>query len=109
MTHLSPLERAVVEALASENWPDFKVEGLIVKNRNNTGAGRYTYLEDQYHQTLSDGTYGTDTKTIKLKGVPYGATFLADVSNGTIYYLEIAVIGNDGWDGNEDGWELVEE
>ncbi len=46
-TSVSPLEQAVIGLVAAENWPGFRVDGLRVKRRENSGAGRNTYLDDQ--------------------------------------------------------------
>jgi hypothetical protein len=43
---LTPLERAVIALTASENWPDFRDDAVKVIRRENTGAGRFTYLND---------------------------------------------------------------
>lgn len=103
---LSPLERALVELVAAENWPDFRVDALQVKRRENTGAGRYTYFEDSGNQRLPDGTYTAQGRFLQMQGIRDGLAFLVDVSAGVINYLEIAVYGNEGWDGVERMWEI---
>lgn len=103
---MSPLEQATIALVAAENWPGFRVDGLRVKSRENTGAGRYTYLEDQYEQILPDGTYAAQGKVLEMVGVPSGMAFLVDVSAGLINYLELAIYGNEGWDGVEREWRI---
>ena len=104
---LSPLERALVELVASENWKDFRVDALQVSRRENTGAGRYTYFEDMLNQVLRDGTYAAQGKLLQMDGVKDGLAFVVDVSGGLINYLEIAVYGNESWDGVERAWQIL--
>ena len=104
---MSPLEQAVVALVAAENWPGFRTDGLHVKRRENSGAGRYTYLEDPYKQALPDGIYAAQGKLLEMVGVPSGMAFLIDVSDGLINFIELAVYGNEGWDGVEREWSVV--
>ena len=104
---LSPLERALVELVASENWKDFRVDALQVRQRENTGAGRYTHFEDRLKQALRDGTYTAQGKLLQMEGVRDGLAFVVDVTGGVINYLEIAVYGNESWDGVERAWQIV--
>ena len=107
MAFLTPLERELVELVAAENWDGFRTDGLRVVRRENTGAGRYTYFEDEYKQYLHDGTYGAQGKLLEMDEVKCGLAFVIDVSAGSINYLEIAVYGNESWDGVERAWRLV--
>lgn len=104
---LTSLERALVEAVAAENWRGFRTDGLRVTRRETTGFGRYTYLEDDYKQELPDGTYTAQGRLIEMEGIRDGLAFVVDVSAGSINYLEIAVYGNQNWDGVERPWALV--
>ncbi|HMG76426.1 MAG TPA: hypothetical protein VK582_23325 [Pyrinomonadaceae bacterium] len=104
---LTPLERALVELVASENWSGFRTDGLRVKKRENTGVGRYTYLEDQYKQRLPDGTYGAQGKLLEMEGIKNGLAFVVDVSGNSINYEEIATYGDESWDGVERPWRIV--
>lgn len=104
---LSPLERALVELVASENWQNFQIDALQVRRRENTGAGRYTYFEDRLKQVLRDGTYTAQGKFLQMEGVRDGLAFMVDISGGLINYLEIAVYGNEGWDGVERTWQIL--
>ena len=106
-SHLSPLEHALIQLVASENWGGFRIDALQVRRRENTGAGRYTYLEDGHRQALPDGTYSSQGKLLQMEGVKDGLAFVVDVSEGLINYLEIAVYGNETWDGVERAWKIV--
>jgi hypothetical protein len=103
---LSILERTCVELVAAENWPGFRLDGLLVTRREDTGVGRYVYLEDTRGQDLTDGTYGARGRTIQMEGLPLGLDFVVDVSRSRINYLELVTAG-DGWDGSERGWAIV--
>jgi hypothetical protein len=105
-SHLSPLERALIELIASENWSDFRVDGLRVSKRENTGVGRYTTLEDLNKQALRDGTYGAQGRMLEMEGIKNGVDFVVDVSGGLINYLEIVTYGGENWDGVERPWSI---
>src|SRR6266702_7516939 len=101
---LTPLESALVKVVASENWCGFRTDGLRAKRRENTGVGRYTYLEDELKQPLPDGTYGAQGRLLEMDGIKNGLAFVVEVSAGSINYLEIAVYGDESWDGVERTW-----
>lgn len=107
MALLTPLESALVELVATENWPGFRIDRLRVKRRENTGVGRYTSLEDEHHQQLRDGDYGAQGWLLEMDGIKHGLGFVVNVSAGIINYLEIAVYGDEHWDGVERTWKLV--
>jgi hypothetical protein len=104
---LSPLERTCVELVATRNWQAFRCDGLRVTRREDTGVGRYVYLEDSLKQPLVDGSYGPEPgRTIEMRRVQYGLDFVVDVSAGRINYLELVTSGDDGWDGQEREWRV---
>lgn len=91
---LSPLERAVVQAVAAERWPGISLSAPIVTKRKNTGAGRFTHLEDRAQPSLADGPYWVGGGDIEMDGRPYGLSTNGEVS----------------WDGDETRpWRLVRE
>ena len=63
---LTLLERALLDLIASENWSGFRVDGIVVRSRDNTGVGRYTHLDDCYNQTLCNGTYGAQGRLLEM-------------------------------------------
>ncbi len=107
MNELTDLERAAIDLVARENWPDFQPDALRVLKRENTGAGRYTYLSDEREQVLPDGMYSAQGRMIALPSVSNGMGFVVDVVSSRINYLEIFTFGNNGWDGNEQEWRIV--
>jgi len=104
---LSPLEFGILQLVASENWPGFRVDRLRARDRQNTGAGRYTYIDDDLGQQLTDGIYTAQGRMIDMEGVRNGLAFLVDVSGSRINSIEIAVYGNESWDGTERAWRIV--
>lgn len=104
---LSPLERAVVEFVATRHWPGFRVDEVAVSRREDTGVGRYIYFEDEGDQPLVDGSYSADGHFIEMEGIPNGIFFVIEVSNSRISYLELVTCGNDSWDGVERGWKIA--
>ena len=104
---LSPCEHALVELVAAEHWQSFRVDALQVIRRENTGSGRYTYFADPLHQPLRDGTYAAQGRFLQMDGIRDGLAFFIDVSAGFINYLEIAVYGNESWDGVERQWQIL--
>ena len=104
---LTPLEKEVLALTARENWPDFRIEGVRVIRRENTGAGRFTYLEDEHDQQLTDGFYSAQGRLIEVPGVRNGLGFEIAVAASRISYIEFVTYGNVTWDGSEDGWRIV--
>ena len=105
-TALSPLEHAVVEVIARENWPGFRVDCLRVKKREETGVGRYVHFEDICNQALVDGSYGAQGRVVEMQGIEGGLYFVIEVSSSRIEYLELATGGSDSWDGIERQWRI---
>jgi hypothetical protein len=104
---LTQMERTILELVSAENWPGFRTDGVVVVRRENTGAGRFTYLQDLNHQLLQDGTYGVQERLLELEGVRDGAAFVVDVTSKTVRHIEIATYGNESWDGVERGWRIA--
>jgi hypothetical protein len=108
MNHLlSPLEQAVVKAVAGEHWPEFRIDCLRVKQRENTGVGRYVHFEDQCNQVLADGSYGAEGRVVEMQGIEGPLYFAIEVSASRIEYLELVTGGRDSWDGIERSWRIV--
>lgn len=104
---MTDLEREVVDVVARENWQGFRTDGLKVLRRENTGAGRYTYLADGHNQTLPDGSYSAQGRMIELRGVRNGLGFVVEASSSRISHIELFTFGNDEWDGSEEVWKIV--
>lgn len=104
---LTPLERTCVELVASEHWPGFRLDGLRVTKREDTGVGRYVHLEDINQQILADGTYETRERAVEMEGLRFGLDFAVAVLSTRINYLELVTAGTDGWDGVERAWRVI--
>jgi hypothetical protein len=107
MSELTDLEREVIELVARENWPKFRADAVSVLSRENTGAGRYTYLADGHEQALPDGSYSAQGRMIELPGVRNGLGFVVEVSSSRISHIEFFTFGNDEWNGGEQGWKVI--
>lgn len=104
---LSSIEQEIIRLVALENWPGFRTGGLEVLRRENTGAGRFTYLRDRHEQFVRDRFYAAQGKYIEMDGVPHGLSFVVVASNGRIDFIEIAVNGVYPWDGTERRWRIA--
>lgn len=104
---LSPLEVAIVERVAAQNWPGFRVEHLRVRRREDTGVGRYVYFEDGDEQPLTDGSYAAGERYVEMEGIRHGLFFVIEVSSSRIHYLELVTCDGDSWDGVERPWRIV--
>jgi hypothetical protein len=107
VSELTELERAIVEVVSRENWSDFRTDDLRVLKRENTGAGRFTYLADRRDQTLADGSYSAQGRLVELPGVRNGLGFIVDISRSRISHIELFTFGNETWDGSEADWKIV--
>jgi hypothetical protein len=103
---LTPLEREMFRLTAERHWPWFRMDGLSVTKRENTGVGRYAYLEDAHHQTLSDGDYSADYPLVEMEGIPDGMGWVVNISDGKLCYIELFTF-SDPWDGAERPWKIT--
>jgi hypothetical protein len=103
---LTPLERELFRLTAEEHWPGFRMEGLRVTKRENTGVGRYVYLDDTNRQPLAAGDYGAQNRLIEMDGIRNGMSWVVHVSAGRPMYIEMFTF-DDPWDGIERAWKVV--
>ena len=108
LLHLSPLEVAVLrvfhELYGYRGFPP--PERVRVRLRENTGAGRYVDLDVEEGSQSDDGYLDLGGRFIEMKGVPNGLMAVVHVKGHRVDQLEIAVYGNDPWDGEEREWSI---
>lgn len=104
---LTPLEQCCLELVAAEHWPEFRIDGIGVTKRENTGVGRYTYLEDSNQQPLPDGVYETMAMVIEMEGLSLGLDFAVGVVASRIDHIELVTPSDEGWDGVERKWRAI--
>lgn len=106
---LSPLEAALLrvfhELYGARGFPS--PEGIRVRKRENTGAGRYVDLDVETDSQLEDGYLDLGGQFIEMEGVPHGLMAVVHVRDHRPDQLEIAVYGNDPWDGHERKWSIA--
>lgn len=106
MMALSEMEIAVLKATAERNWPGFRVESVRVVRRDNTGAGRFTYLHDDKEQFLRDGSYSANDLSLTIPGLHFGLDFEVVATTSRLDYMEFTSCG-ENWSGSESGWCLT--
>ena len=79
---------------------------LSVAARENTGAGRYVILRCEMPCSMEDGYLDLGGKYIEIPGVPRGLMAVVRVVDGCPKEMEIAVYGDDSWDGKENQWSI---
>lgn len=105
---LSPLEAAV----AATFYDLYKDRGfpppdrLRVRQRENTGSGRYVDFDPVDTPTIEDGYLEMGGKFIVLSGVPNGLMAVARIRNHRLDQIELSVYGDDPWDGEERLWKI---
>jgi hypothetical protein len=104
---LTPMERAIIQLVADQHWPAYRLDQLEVSRREHTGVGRYTHFVDHAQQAIPDGTYGADAHFVDMDGIPNGLFFVVEVEGSRISYLEVVTAGADSWDGVERSWRIV--
>ncbi len=105
----SPLEAALLK-IFHELYGDrgFPAPDMIrVRSRENTGAGRYLDLHVQVESKLDDGYLDLGGQFIEMEGVPNGLMAVVHIKNHRPDQLEIAVYGDDPWDGQERQWSIA--
>jgi hypothetical protein len=103
---LTSLERELFRLTAEENWPGFRMDGLSVTRRENTGVGRYVYIEDAHRQPLADGDYGVRDRWIEMDGIRHGMSWVIHAGGGRLLYIEIFTF-DEPWDGIEQAWKVI--
>ena len=109
MLDLSPLEVALLKAF-HKLYGDrgFPAPDMIrVRNRENTGAGRYLDLHVEVDSQLDNGYLDLGGQFIEMEGVPNGLMAVVHVKDHRPDQLEIAVYGDDPWDGQERKWSIA--
>ena len=106
-TPLTALEREIIRLIAAERWPGFRMDGLQATRREDSGAGRYTYVEDACGQVLPDGSYAAQGRMIEMAGLRNGLGFVVEVRSSRISYIELFTYGNERWDGIERNWRIA--
>lgn len=106
---LSPLEAALVTAFhelyGNHGFPlPTKVR---VRQRENTGSGRYVDIDAEDRVDLEDGSVDLGGRFIEMSGVPTGLMAVAHIKNHRVQQIEIAVHGDGHWDGAERHWSIV--
>ncbi len=82
---------------------------IRVVSRENTGAGRYTYVDHDGSVEVEDGDLGLGTYSTFLSTcLPAGASFWVYVKAHRIIHLDIAVNGHHAWDGDEGEWAVCD-
>jgi hypothetical protein len=99
--NLNNLETALLKTIISENKKDYPfidehIAFLYVRNRENTGVGIYTnfgYNKD--FKTNNINTIISSNKTLRINGLKDEVTYVLDISEGKINFLEIVTNGDD--------------
>jgi hypothetical protein len=82
-------------------------EEISVRRRENTGAGRYVDLDSVATVNIEDGYLDLPARFIRMSGVPNGLMAIVAVEGGKLRQLELAVYGDESWDGEERTWAIV--
>jgi hypothetical protein len=80
---------------------------LRVRSRQDSSAGRFTYLEHEGSISRYDGQLGLGRYSqFEMAGVKAGFSFWVQLKNGKVDYLEFVVNGEEEWDGSESSWTV---
>jgi len=82
-------------------------DNVRVRRRENTGSGRYVDLDSARDVHLDDGYVDLGGRFIAMQGVPNGLMAVVRITGHRVQQLEIAVYGEDPWDGEENEWSIV--
>lgn len=106
----TPLESALLqtfhELYGALGFPSPKC--MHVCRRDNTGAGRFVDLDSEVGESeLDDGYLDLGGRFIEMEGIPNGLMAVVRIKDRRPDQLEIAVYGNDPWDGEERPWFIT--
>lgn len=101
MKNLTKMEKSLVEVIANENdnvYPFLKehIDFLYVTKRENTGVGIYS--DFGYYKELGKNNINalvSADKTLTIEGLENEVSYVLDITNGKICFLEIVTNGND--------------
>src|SRR5919106_1265102 len=103
---LSPLEVDVLSAFyelyRDRGFP--RPDKVTVRQRANTGTGRYVDLTANELLQIDDGYIDLGGRVIEMEGIPNGIMATVAIVEGKLDQLELAVYGDDAWDGEEREW-----
>lgn len=113
LENLNALEIALVKAVIEENvikYPFlfFQFAFLKVKNREYTGVGSYSNFE--YTKPVDESTINTilsSKKRLLISGLKTELSYVLDITNGKINYLEIVTNNNEEWNGKTESFTLI--
>ncbi|MFC3816931.1 hypothetical protein [Lysobacter sp. GCM10012299] len=84
-------------------------EGIRVKFRQSSSAGRCTYFEHEGHVQRVDGQLDLGRfSQFDMVGLDAGASFWVEIENSKVLYLEINVNGEQEWDCSELRWIVLD-
>lgn len=109
MSDLTPLELAVLEVFHDEySSLGFPLpDAITVSARSNTGVGRFVTLVTDARLNLENGYLDMGGHFIEMSGVSNGLMAMVSIVNSSLEQLEIAVYGDESWDGSESRWQIV--
>jgi len=108
-TKMTSLEAAILrmyyERYKKYNFPS--PSEISVLSRVNTGSGRYTHLFSSNEIGVPDGQLHVGSfGQFNMDGLPHGASFWLYIKEHRLDQLEIAVNGDEQWDGTEYNWKI---
>lgn len=98
---LNQLERALLNAIVLDNkrtYPfiEIDVKKLKVKSRENTGVGIYTNFDYSTNSKVENvNTLISSERTLNIKGFENEVTYVLDIKEGKINFLELVTNGSD--------------
>ena len=113
MEKLNQLESSLVDSIVIENQEKYPflnshIHYLYVISREHTGVGLYSsfgYTEDLNSKKQVNDVISSE-KILTVEGLRYELSYVLDISNGRISFLEIVTNGNELWDGKCNGFSL---
>ncbi len=104
MKKLNKFETAIMDSIISENKSKFsflekQYSQLNVKSRENTGVGIYINFQLIKKNKFKDiNTLLSSSKTLSIPGFENELTYILDIKDGKINFLEIVTNGKDQFD-----------
>lgn len=109
LSNPSPLESALLSVFhdlyKDRGFP--APESVRVRNRENTGSGRYVDIESADTTQFDDCYLDLGGRFIEMTDVPNGLMAVACIEGHHVRQIEISVFGDDAWDGEERDWRIV--
>ena len=110
MTELNEIELTLLDGLTTKH-PSLKshISHLKVRGRKATGVGMYVNFEYiNFEEKLGNlNSLFSNEENIEIPNLQHGLSYVIDITDGEIKYIEFITYGLEIWNGKFEGYRIV--